>query len=53
MFEHSFLPLHAPLCGIFALNSGYVASCVPFTRDKYFANNDVHLSDRILKHALK
>ncbi|WP_394926343.1 DUF6783 domain-containing protein [uncultured Robinsoniella sp.] len=26
--------LHAPLCGIFAPNSGYVARYVPFIRDK-------------------
>ncbi|WP_394918717.1 DUF6783 domain-containing protein, partial [uncultured Robinsoniella sp.] len=26
--------LHAPLCGIFAPNSGYVARYTPFIRDK-------------------
>ncbi|WP_394926746.1 DUF6783 domain-containing protein [uncultured Robinsoniella sp.] len=36
--------LHAPLCGISAPNSGYIARCVPFIRDKFPTNSDEHLA---------
>ncbi|WP_416389784.1 DUF6783 domain-containing protein [Robinsoniella peoriensis] len=45
--------LHAPLCGIFAPNSGYVARYAPFIRDKSPTNCDAQLPEAILKHALK
>ncbi|WP_334291689.1 DUF6783 domain-containing protein [Robinsoniella sp. KNHs210] len=37
--------LHAPLCGIFAPNSGCVARYAPFIRDKSTTNCDAHLSE--------
>ena len=37
--------LHAPLCGIFAPNSGYIARYAPFIRDKSPTNCDVHLTE--------
>ncbi|WP_395021720.1 DUF6783 domain-containing protein [Robinsoniella sp. RHS] len=37
--------LHAPLCGIFAPNSGYVARYVPFIREKSPTNCDAQLSE--------
>ncbi|WP_394927575.1 DUF6783 domain-containing protein [uncultured Robinsoniella sp.] len=37
--------LHAPLCGIFAPNSGYIARYVPFIRDRSPTNCDVQLSE--------
>ncbi|WP_395023429.1 DUF6783 domain-containing protein [Robinsoniella sp. RHS] len=37
--------LHAPLCGIFAPNSGCVARYAPFIRDKSTTNCDTHLSE--------
>jgi len=58
--------LHAPLCGIFSPNSGYIARYAPFIRDKSPTNWDAKLSESnfktcsgtqscqkaILKHAL-
>ncbi|MFD1404054.1 DUF6783 domain-containing protein [Robinsoniella peoriensis] len=41
--------LYAPLCGIFAPNSGYVARCAPFIRDKSPTNCDVHLPESNFK----
>ncbi|WP_394920314.1 DUF6783 domain-containing protein [uncultured Robinsoniella sp.] len=34
MFENNSCHLHAPLCGIFVPNSGYVARYVPFNWHK-------------------
>ncbi|WP_394927571.1 DUF6783 domain-containing protein [uncultured Robinsoniella sp.] len=41
--------LHAPLCGIFAPNSGYIARYVPFIRYKSPTNWDAHLSESNFK----
>ncbi|WP_416389849.1 DUF6783 domain-containing protein [Robinsoniella peoriensis] len=41
--------LHAPLCGIFAPDSGYVARYVPFIRDKSPANCDAQLPESNFK----
>ncbi|WP_394922675.1 DUF6783 domain-containing protein [uncultured Robinsoniella sp.] len=40
---------HAPLCGIFAPNSGYVARYVPFIRDKSPTNCDAQLPESNFK----
>ena len=40
-----FRHLHAPLCGIFVPNSGYIARDAPFIRDKSPANSDAHLTE--------
>ncbi|WP_395014330.1 DUF6783 domain-containing protein [Robinsoniella peoriensis] len=37
--------LHAPLCGIFAPNSGYVARYAPFIRDKSPTKCDAQLPE--------
>ncbi|WP_395028679.1 DUF6783 domain-containing protein [Robinsoniella sp.] len=37
--------LHAPLCGIFAPNSGYIARYVPFIRDKSPTKYDAQLPE--------
>ncbi|WP_394927004.1 DUF6783 domain-containing protein [uncultured Robinsoniella sp.] len=36
--------LHAPLCGIFAPNSGYVARLSPYIRDKSPTNCDAQMT---------
>ena len=41
--------LHAPLSGIFAPNSGYVARYAPFIRDKSPTKCDVQLSESNFK----
>ncbi|WP_394921859.1 DUF6783 domain-containing protein [uncultured Robinsoniella sp.] len=41
--------LHAPLSGIFALNSGFVARCAPFIRDKSPTKCDVQLPESNFK----
>ena len=41
--------LHAPLCGIFAPNSGYIARYAPFIRYKSPTNWDAHLSESNFK----
>ena len=41
MFKHSFLAMHAPLCVIFALNSGDT----PFLWHKSLTNCDIHLPE--------
>ncbi|WP_083267390.1 DUF6783 domain-containing protein [Robinsoniella peoriensis] len=41
--------LHAPLCGIFAPNSGYVARLSPFIRDKSSTNCDAQLPESNFK----
>ncbi|WP_081820107.1 DUF6783 domain-containing protein [Robinsoniella sp. KNHs210] len=41
--------LHAPLCGIFAPNSGYVARYAPFIRDKSPTNCDAQLPESNFK----
>ncbi|WP_395022503.1 DUF6783 domain-containing protein [Robinsoniella sp. RHS] len=43
--------MHAPLCGIFAPNSGCVARYAPFIRDKSTTNCDA-CQKAIFKHAL-
>ncbi|WP_334291769.1 DUF6783 domain-containing protein [Robinsoniella peoriensis] len=45
VFEIHSRHLHAPLCGIFAPDSGYVACYVPFIRDKSPTNCDAQLSE--------
>ena len=42
-----FRHLHAPLCGIFVPNSGYIARYAPFIRGKYTTNCDAHLTERL------
>ncbi|MFD1406081.1 DUF6783 domain-containing protein [Robinsoniella peoriensis] len=37
--------MHAPLCSIFAPNSGCVARYAPCIRDKSTTNCDAHLSE--------
>ena len=37
--------LRAPLCGIFAPNSGYIARYAPFIRDKSPTNCDAQLTE--------
>ncbi|WP_394913916.1 DUF6783 domain-containing protein [uncultured Robinsoniella sp.] len=41
--------LHAPLCGIFAPNSGYVARYAPFIRDKSPTKCDAQLPESNFK----
>ena len=41
--------LHAPLCGIFAPNSGYIARYAPFIRDKSPTNWDAQLPESNFK----
>ncbi|MHA9738439.1 DUF6783 domain-containing protein [Robinsoniella peoriensis] len=41
--------LHAPLSGIFALNSGFEAGCAPFIRDKSPTKCDAQLPESNLK----
>ncbi|WP_394909971.1 DUF6783 domain-containing protein [uncultured Robinsoniella sp.] len=41
--------LYAPLCGIFAPNSGYVARYAPFIRDKSPSNCDAQLPESNFK----
>ncbi|WP_416389845.1 DUF6783 domain-containing protein [Robinsoniella peoriensis] len=41
--------LHAPLCGIFAPNSGCVARYAPFIRDKSPTNCDAQLPESNFK----
>ena len=37
--------LHAPLCGIFGSNSGYIARYAPFILPKAPTNCDIHLAE--------
>ncbi|WP_394912796.1 DUF6783 domain-containing protein [uncultured Robinsoniella sp.] len=41
--------LHAPVCGIFAPNSGYIARYAPFIRDKSPTNWDAQLPESNFK----
>ncbi|WP_394917568.1 DUF6783 domain-containing protein, partial [uncultured Robinsoniella sp.] len=41
--------LHAPLCGIFSPNSGYVARYAPFIRDKSPTKCDAQLPESNFK----
>ncbi|WP_394920489.1 DUF6783 domain-containing protein [uncultured Robinsoniella sp.] len=41
--------MHAPLCGIFAPNSGYIARYAPFIRDKSPTNWNAQLSESNFK----
>ncbi|MHA9736471.1 DUF6783 domain-containing protein [Robinsoniella peoriensis] len=41
--------LHAPLCGIFAPNSGYIVRLSPFIRDKSPTNWNAQLSESIFQ----
>ncbi|WP_394918206.1 DUF6783 domain-containing protein [uncultured Robinsoniella sp.] len=45
LFENSLRHLHAPLCSIFAPNSGYIARYAHFIRDKSSTNCDAQLSE--------
>ncbi|WP_394916367.1 DUF6783 domain-containing protein [uncultured Robinsoniella sp.] len=37
--------LHAPLCGIFTPNSGYISIYAPIIRNKFPTNFDVQLTE--------
>ncbi|WP_395028672.1 DUF6783 domain-containing protein [Robinsoniella sp.] len=49
MFENHSRHLHAPLSGIFAPNSGYVARYAPFIRNKSPAKCDAQLPESNFK----
>ena len=47
--KNHFRHLHAPLCVIFAPNSGYIARYVPFIWHKSPTNCDAHLTESIFQ----